>query len=475
MIVAGMSGLATMCGRQDQLTLLIAGSFSVSLLIAWMAHAPWRPAAILLITIPIQGILTTFFGILANLFTWLIIGAFLIQFPPRHWINLLLSTRLQRLAAVFVATLSFSVVFSFQYGFNILEIQDFGQKITIIFIIALVAHGLKISKNLDRIMWILVVGMTVFVLLSAADFYLGINPFPRSGLWGNVGLLAKTQQQNMTSWSKIHDFRLRGVANTVSGNRFAFMLILPIMLTITNLGRSQRILSRITSLFCLLILAGGLIANGSRGALFGISLAIVVRMASDHKNRKWIILIILVLIPLFYLFLKRSGIPDFYSSRFQLSTLATESGRMERWEFGIQLFLRYPIFGAGAGAFARLFDDSHSSLVELLSERGLIATIPFLVLIWNVFCVYVKKYRSISDNISHWRIAFLSGFIGMFMHSLLSSYHYERIFWLSIAFAVAFEMTSNTRTVCSSSRCLQIASTGYVSAEPKDDSLLPHH
>jgi len=128
----------------------------------------------------------------------------------------------------------------------------------------------------------------------------------------------------------------------------------------------------------------------------------------------------------------------------------------ERWAYGFELFSRNPLLGAGAGAYARTYrrdlfsvqggSEAHSFLMELLAERGLIATVPFLLLLGSTYSRLLKVGRRDQD-VALWQMVYLAGFTGMLVHSLVSVYIYERVFWLCIALAAAIESQTSSAKV----------------------------
>lgn len=429
---------------------LLVGLYGLVALARWLAGGRWRPALFLVAQGPFQGILTGYFGILANMLTWVPIIVFLSRFPKHELRNVLQGTRIQRLTLLFVATLSFSVVLSFQYGFQIRQVVGYAQKVTLFMLLGVFSHMLRRSDLIRKVSFVLVISIGLLYLIAIADFYWGISFLPRHTIWGEQGLLATLSTRDLEF---SHNYRLRGGGMTV--NRLGFWAILPFFCTVGLLhdlrGAADKRLMRLIAYASLAILSFGLVANMSRGALVGMTVAAIVLLIGLTRHKliqpRFVFGLMVILALAVVLFANLVTI-ELITYRFSSEGMASIRDRLERWAYGFELFLRNPLLGAGAGAYKGMYTsgrfaigggiEAHSFLMELLAERGLIATVPFLLLLGSTYFTLLKLGLRDQDMVL-WQTVYLAGFTGMLVHSLVSTYQYERVFWLCIALAAAIE------------------------------------
>ena len=146
------------------------------------------------------------------------------------------------------------------------------------------------------------------------------------------------------------------------------------------------------------------------------------------------------------------GVSELLINRFSADELSGGSGRFTTWSFGLELFLSSPLIGVGVNGFANQFiargldapsaAAAHNSYIDILSSGGIVAGIPFLVLISHVISVFLYTPSAIS-TLGIWRHVFLAGFVAILVICIFNSYHYERVFWLIIAAAAALESSNH--------------------------------
>jgi len=424
---------------------IIAFSFFVLGIIIYMRQDIWRPAEIILIITPFQGVLTTIYGYVANVFTLIPIIVFLTQIPDKQFYKYLLGSRVQRLTALFIVTLTFSFLFSLR-KFDVQILVDYAQKVTLFFLLAVFTASFQKIHNISRLLWILILSMSVFIVLSLADFYFGLHLIRHYGAWGDPGLLGELRNSaGIVNTTYIHNYRLYGIGGMISINRLSNWLILPIFAALGCLLITRQKLTIIIAGAFLLILSYGLIASSSRGSLLGFIIAcVVILFVLRNRISNRIIMLFMILGIAGILFVK-FGMAEILTFRFTGSELTDLGRRYAMWQFGIELFLRSPLFGAGANGFINnapiglLNADPHSAVIELLSQRGIFCMVSFLVLVIHVSYILFRKIVNIPRNLAIWKNIFLGSWIGILISNVFATYHYERLFWVVIGFAAFIE------------------------------------
>lgn len=106
--------------------------------------------------------------------------------------------------------------------------------------------------------------------------------------------------------------------------------------------------------------------------------------------------------------------------------------RLKTITYGIKYFVDYPILGLGFGVF-----PTYDFVVNLLVNLGLLGTIPFLILIRNI---YIKFANLIKLNLNNQYLykAGLESFILILLVSQLSGFIYHsQYFWMYIGIAIS--------------------------------------
>ena len=406
----------------------------------WLTAAIWRPALVLLFQVALQAILFVYLGILANLLTWFLIFAFLWQVPASELVKTLLGTRTQVLAFIFIYFLSYSVLLA---GLSVDVLIDYSQIVTLLFIVAALRAAFMTPKFESKAVWAVTISMAIMLFLAILEHYFDIR-------------IIKQIAKNASEPSNIH--RMTGPAGTFSINRLAFMTILPITLGISMLLSEHAKLRPIArlALICLLsILAFGLLSTGSRGGIAGVVAATaLIWLRIQRKVATGLALAFVATVAVIVLV---NYVPiDVFTRSTGTTVLASADIRVNTWGLAFEQFVKHPILGVGweqlkptllreypMGIYRTAF-TAHNSLLDLLSESGLVGTIPFLVL-----CSYVmvRLWRSgaivEAGRAGIWRLAAIAGFVGMFQATMTSAYHFDRFFWIPIAFAAYLDTVSN--------------------------------
>jgi O-antigen ligase len=415
-------------------TLLFAGVYVGFIIWYWMSGAIWRPALVLLIQVPFQGMLGLYLGNWSNLLTWIPIVAFVLQVPRSEILRTFSGSVTQRLAITLIVAILFSALIAIPHADLSNLLRDSGQKVTLIFIVAVLARAF-LEPGFDRKALVTVsVSMTIMVALALMEHYLGLSI---------VGSAPK-------EFRHLGDYRLSGLGGSLPINRMAFYHILPIGLVLGSLPNKQT-RPNLLIVFALTILGLGLISTGSRGGLLGALFALgLVWWFSRARIRSGILIGMLILAGLVIM---STIVPPEAFLRSEGAGLTADAGdRLAIWNRALDYFVRNPILGLGWGQLdvaivradpymaARMATTAHNSLLQMLSESGLVGTIPFILLCWHVLTVLWRCARRNTEPRSLLSVGVFAAFAGMLLATMTSVYQFERYFWVPIAFAASLEL-----------------------------------
>ena len=139
--------------------------------------------------------------------------------------------------------------------------------------------------------------------------------------------------------------------------------------------------------------------------------------------------------------------------------LALDQPRLSNWMLALELFTDNPVGGSGFRTFqpealARfpgaidvgVHDVGvHNGYLLILSESGLIGTLPLLaVLAWSLWMMWRLAPGASGDAIL-WRNAFLSAFLTFLALNVFDTHTEDRFFWTVLAFAAVVEVWNRQR------------------------------
>jgi pimeloyl-ACP methyl ester carboxylesterase len=194
---------------------------------------PIGPSLLVFAISPIDPILGATLGIWGNLLTGVPILLALLKTHPTHWVQLFFGSRIQIALALFTAVSAIAHLVGHSVGVQGL-LLNYLQRITGFLLVGVVATGLRQERYLGLCMKVLVIGSAGYALLSIAEFYFGIQLLPAQRQWGSAGLLGQegTEDANLA--------RLRGVGDSLTINRFALQMLIPIGLAMAWLSPRMR-------------------------------------------------------------------------------------------------------------------------------------------------------------------------------------------------------------------------------------------
>ena len=139
--------------------------------------------------------------------------------------------------------------------------------------------------------------------------------------------------------------------------------------------------------------------------------------------------------------------------------LALDQPRISNWMLALELFTDNPVGGSGFRTFQpealERFQGAidvgvhdvgvHNGYLQILSESGLIGTLPLLaVLAWSLWMMWRLAPGASGDTIL-WRNAFLSAFVAFLALNLIDTHSEDRFFWTVLAFAAVVEVWNRQR------------------------------
>lgn len=192
-----------------------------------------------------------------------------------------------------------------------------------------------------------------------------------------------------------------------------------------------------------------IIGSGSRGALFAVvgTIIIYIMVVKNVKGKK-IFLFLVVLFIAFIIALEidesfRNGIMNFtkvfsFNDSF-IDIGSSKNGRDIQYKLAIDLFEKNPIFGVGVLGYNSITNlpYPHNILLELLSNYGLIITIPIILLIFFSLKKNINSYNYASSHI-YIILIFIYNIIAMQLsYSLLTNSY----FWFGLAYCLTDKYT----------------------------------
>ena len=408
----------------------------------------WFPVAFLLIQVPIQGFLVQQFGLKANFLSLLPILAVLSQIRPEQMIDFLFGTNTQKLAGLFIIGMVVSVAVA---ELDLNTFVAFGQKATLFLIIPTVFFALKRDIDCERLAWITLLSVGTVYFLSEAGYYFGRELIPISG----TGTGLTNLELHGDSLNQVPG--LAGFAGSVGQNRFAFQALLPIALGFGLFAKGYSTRFTLLVVGMLAILSVGLIVTGSRSGTLGAVVVIaVIQIFMPRASSKFRISMMVAVLGvigagvLWYLPNSVTAIDRYFryetaeSSYYHESGFNIDQGRLSLWNLGFDMFKTNPVTGVGLLQFRnevryRLpsaeVATPHSGFVQIAAETGLVGGVPFFLLITYCLVNLYRRFSHESGELRLWKIIFLGAFVGMIVDVIFGTYHFDRYFWIPIAFS----------------------------------------
>jgi len=201
--------------------------------------------------------------------------------------------------------------------------------------------------------------------------------------------------------------------------------------------------SAVFSLFGMLL---GMWGNQSRGSwLFNGINGVLITLRYCFVNIRYLLVLLVAIVGIGYAFTSNQAYIVRFESTFNISTDASNLGRIYVWESAKQMIMDHPVTGVGPGLWQKTYREhyklkketqdlghSHNNLLQITSESGILGLIGFLG--FSIFTIYksVKNYIMFANP---YDLSIIVGFISYLF--LFGSVDYTwgnssgiRMFWI---------------------------------------------
>lgn len=271
--------------------------------------------------------------------------------------------------------------------------------------------------------------------------------------WFAASSLSAYAQGQFYALGKLH--RAEGV-NSLAGdpNELAGLLLALFPLLIALLRSTRNVFARILLLTCGALSLAAISLTGARiVAISLIALAIFYSIQSKHKISTFVGCVVIACLIWHWLpveYRHRYLTVEQYAQGGELD--ASNQLRLEIWRGGRQLFLKYPIFGVGAGQFPTAYGliilagrhagwmNPHNLLIQVACELGIVGLIVFGNFLWQIvkgMAVVIRKKRIRGIELNYQvAVACSAMFVGVVILSIVSHTLY-RPYWYILGGLVA--------------------------------------
>jgi putative inorganic carbon (HCO3(-)) transporter len=280
--------------------------------------------------------------------------------------------------------------------------------------------------------------------------------------------------------------RAEGV-NSLAGNpnQLAGLLLALLPLLIALFRSTRNIFARILLLTCGGLSLVAISLTGARiVAIALIALAVFYTLQSKHKFSTFLGCVLIACLIWHWLpveYKQRYLTVEQYAQGGELD--ASNELRLEIWRAGGQIFLKYPIFGVGAGQFPTAYGmiilagrhagwmNPHNLLIQVACELGIIGLIVFGNFLWQIIkgmADVIRKKRIRGIELNHQvAIACAAMFVGIVILSIVSHTLYGP-YWYVLGGLVAANRNI-LRAKLQRRAKLQVAVNGVSDSLPKEE------
>jgi O-antigen ligase len=315
-------------------------------------------------------------------------------------------------AALLIGAGLLSVPFSVWRGGAANTVIDMVKLVTLLFLLTLMVDSMARLR------------MTLWCMAAMAAWFAGSS-------------LSAYAQGQFYALGKLN--RAEGV-NSLAGNpnQLAGLLLALLPLLIALFRSTHNIFARILLLTCGALSLVAISLTGARIVVIAlIALAVFYTLQSEHKFSTFFGCVLLACLIWHWLpveYRQRYLTVEQYAQGGELD--ASNELRLEIWRAGRQIFLKYPIFGVGAGQFSTAYGtiilagrhagwmNPHNLLIQVACELGIIGLIVFGNFLWQIIkgmadVIRKKRIRGIELNYQV-AIACSAMFVGIVILSIVS-------------------------------------------------------
>lgn len=230
-------------------------------------------------------------------------------------------------------------------------------------------------------------------------------------------------------------------------NKLAGFLILVLPFVVSGIfyfKQNQRL--KLHGLFIALLTIIALLISGSRGAILGICGAYFIAMLliqGQNYNFKRILISSFIFLSVFFVVCT-----IIYNSYEAAIVRGYDMERIYLWQGAVNMFKDYPIFGVGNDNFNKYYvseymnplakeinlTSPHNIFLLYLAERGLVAGLPFILMVlFQLYCTGKSLFKN-NFKINFWVLAGFVSVAGMSIHGIfdtqLTMRTYSLMYWL---------------------------------------------
>lgn len=355
----------------------------------------------------------------------------------------------------FMAT-AFSYMVAYDKSRAIEAILDLGKDIVIIYCIM---FTLRRTETWKQSAWVIIITTTMLCLFGAYQVVTGNYQQTFLGLARVV--------EDVGSYSTT--YRIAGPIN--EPNIWGQVVVSVVPLVIFRIIHSNRLRTKLFSIGILVVLLFEILNSYSRGAYLALAIILFLVLLGQRLHPlAWFggVAAIVFVIPF---------LPSSYLERFQTLTLLSPTndngiyqessfrGRSSEMLTGLNMFIKNPLLGVGAGNYPNNYQeyteelglelrsgerDPHSLYVQILAETGIVGGITFLGFSILLLANLSRARRSVSYIPSYqdwvpWISAIQLSVIGYFITSIFLHGSYLRFFWIFVALALsAIQLTEES-------------------------------
>jgi O-antigen ligase len=318
-------------------------------------------------------------------------------------------------------------------------------------LVLLIVILIRDLKDLQRVIWVLILGTAFLSLLGIARSVIGSTPGLLEGF---------SQVVNEVVDEEVVGFRIAGPLG--DANFFGQFLVLVFPLALERAFRARSWLPRLTAAVSTLLIASAVVLTYSRGALIGIVVAAVLALVFIRPALRSVL--VALFMSVLVLFLTPSQYVERIESIGQVLQIrsgtgiedASVQGRFGEMLVGLEMFHDYPITGVGPGNYPGRYVEYSSALgidyrLELRQPHSLpvevAAELGTLGLAWWSIAAYflasrllgARRVAVIAENteLKHYLEAICVCFAGFAATSLFLHLAFSRSLWMMVGIGVA--------------------------------------
>lgn len=327
--------------------------------------------------------------------------------------------------ALFIAWTVGSTLWALQPKLSLLSLP----LLIALFLFYVSASSFRITeKELNWIMWAIILGGGLAALVSIYEFY--------------SGMIVASHTVRAT---------LVGGQAEANPNRFATRLLLPLSLAIGRFVSARHWSARVAALFFISIISWTLLLAMSRGTLLAALVIIFIYYLKLKLLRRRVASVILLVLVM------AAAMPEGLSSRLKQAETDRGAGRLDIWIVGWNALKHRALLGAGisnfplayseyagyAPHFRHMTNDAHNIYLLISVEEGSIGLLLFLLALKKQFDLASKYRTQAKPNVT--LLACEAGLCGILVAGFFGSIVWDKTFWLScvcLSFAITLQSSA---------------------------------